>query len=501
MTETVRDGPDHPVERLDVIVVGAGLSGIGAAWHLRHALPHKSFTMLEARDEIGGTWDLFRYPGIRSDSDLHTYGYGFKPWTDDDAIADGPSIMRYLDETVDENGLRPHIRFGHRVVRAAWSSADACWTVEVERTDSGETVLMQSSWLIATTGYFRYDRGYLPDLPGIERFEGTVVHPQAWPEGLVYEDKRVVVIGSGATAVTLVPAMAEQTAHATMLQRSPTYYITLPQQDALANLARRFLSPERAYAWTRSKNVRSQAFFYRLSRRRPKLVKRLLIRNVAKQLPDGYDVARHFTPTYDPWDQRVCLTPGGDLFRAISSGRASVVTDTIETFTERGIRLASGDELEADIVVTATGLDLLALGGIVVDVDGQRMEAGDRLVYKSVMLSDVPNLAFVFGYTNASWTLKVDLVCEWVCRCIAFLDRNGYASAVPVNRDPAMATSPMLEFGAGYVQRALDRFPRQGTGPWSVAMRYADDARRLREDEIDDGVLCFSRARTRAPAR
>ena len=476
-----------------MIIVGAGLSGIGAAWHLRHALPHKSFTMLEARDEIGGTWDLFRYPGIRSDSDLHTYGFAFKPWTDDDAIADGPSILRYLDETVEESGLRPHIRFGHRVVRASWSTADACWTVEAQRTDTGETVVMQSAWLFATTGYFRYDHGHQPELPGIERFGGTVVHPQAWPDGLDYAGKRVVVVGSGATAVTLIPAMAGTATHVTMLQRSPTYYITLPQQDALANLARRFLSPERAYAWTRRKNVTSQAFFYRLSRRRPNLVKRMLVRNVAKQLPEGYDVARHFTPTYDPWDQRVCLTPGGDLFRAISSGAASVVTDTIDTFTERGIRLSSGDEIEADIVVTATGLELLALGGMDVEVDGRTMEVGERLVYKSTMLSDVPNFAFVFGYTNASWTLKVDLVCEWVCRCIAFMDRNGYVSAVPVNRDPAMATGPMLEFGAGYVQRALDRFPRQGAGPWAVSMSYAADARRLRDGDIDDGVLQLTR--------
>jgi len=486
------------MERVDVVIVGAGLSGIGAAWHLRDALPHKSFTLLEARDEIGGTWDLFTYPGIRSDSDLHTYGFAFKPWTEDDAIADGPSILRYLEETVDENDLRPHIRFGHRVVRASWSTADACWTVEAERTHTGDAVVFECTWLVATTGYFRYDHGHLPEFPGIERFTGTVVHPQAWPEDLDYGGKRVVVIGSGATAATLIPAMAPRAAHVTMLQRSPTYYITLPQQDALANLARRFLSPERAYAWTRRKNVASQAFFYRLSRRRPKLVKRLLVRNVAKQLPEGYDVGRHFTPTYDPWDQRVCLTPGGDLFRAISSGRASVVTDTIDAFTERGIRLTSGEELDADIVVTATGLELLALGGMEVEVDGQPTDVGEHLVYKSVMLSDVPNLAFVFGYTNASWTLKVDLVCEWVCRCIAFMDRNGYVTAVPVNGDAQMPTSPMLEFGAGYVQRALDRFPRQGTGPWAVSMSYADDARRLREGEIDDGVLQLAPAASRA---
>jgi cation diffusion facilitator CzcD-associated flavoprotein CzcO len=486
-------------EHFDVVIVGAGLSGIGAAWHLRHALPHKTFTILEARDAIGGTWDLFRYPGIRSDSDLHTYGYAFKPWTEDDAIADGPAILGYLSETVDENHLRPHIHFGLRVLRVEWSGDDARWTVEAERTGGGEgggeRVELTCSWVLATTGYFRYERGFLPEFAGLDRFRGEVVHPQHWPEDLDYEGKRIVVIGSGATAATLIPALSERAGHVTMLQRSPTYYITLPKQDPIANLCYRFLPERRAHAWTRRKNERQQRAFYRFSRKRPALAKKFLVGNVAKRLPDGYDVAKHFTPSYDPWDQRVCLTPGGDLFRAISSGKASVVTDTIDTFTERGIRLTSGEELEADIVVTATGLDLLALGGMEVVVDGVTMAPGDRLVYKSLMLSDVPNFAFVFGYTNASWTLKVDLVCEWVCRCLAFMDRNGYATAVPVSTDPAMPTKPMLEFGAGYVQRAVERWPRQGTGPWSVQMSFKDDEQRLCHDRVDDGVLRFTRAR------
>jgi len=485
-------------EVLDVVIVGAGISGIGAACHLRTALPDVSFAILESRDAIGGTWDLFRYPGIRSDSDLHTYGYAFKPWTDDDAIAAGDKILRYLGETVDEHDLRPHIRFGHRVATASWSSVEALWTVTGERTDTGEAYVVRGRWLFATTGYFRYDHGHVPELPGLDRFAGPVVQPQHWPEDLDVAGKRIVVIGSGATAATLVPALAERDAHVTMLQRSPTYYVSLPKQDPLANLARRWLSPERAYAWTRRKNVTTQAIFYRLCRTRPDLMKKVLVRGVAKQLPEGYDVDRHFTPTYGPWDQRVCFTPGGDVFRAISSGRASVVTDTIETFTETGIRLASGAELDADIVVLATGLELLALGGIAVDVDGNAVEAADRVVYKSAMLSGVPNLTFLFGYTNASWTLKVDLVCAWVCRCLALMRQRAYDAAVPVV-DPAMPTAPMLDLTSGYIQRARDRFPKQGTGPWAVSTRYRDDERRLLRDPIDDGVLQLSRVR--APAR
>ena len=496
--------PSHPPaptaapglpDRVDVVIVGAGLSGIGAAWHLRHALGHLTFVILEGRDALGGTWDRFRYPGIRSDSDLHTYGYAFKPWTGDDAIASGPAILRYLEETVDEAELRPHLHFRRRVERISWSGDDACWTVEVVDAATGAAARVRCSWVVATTGYFRYDHGHTPDLPGRDRFTGPVVHPQDWPPDLEVAGRHVVVIGSGATAATLVPALADLGARVTMVQRSPTYYLTVATRDALANLARRFVSPGRAYAWTRRKNVRSQSVFYRLSRRYPNAVKRLLVRNVAKQLPPGYDVERHFTPRYDPWDQRICLTPDGDLFAAISAGTVEVVTDTLETFTERGLRTTSGVELEADVVVTATGLDLLAFGGIEIVVDGVRMDPGERLVYKSVMVSDVPNFAFVFGYTNASWTLKVDLVCEWLCRCLAHLEHSGATTAVAVNDDPTMVTGPMLEFGAGYVQRSLPDFPRQGTGVWSVAMRYADDERRLRREPLVDGVLRFSGSR------
>jgi len=480
-------------ESVDVVIVGAGISGIGAAVHLRTRLPHKRFVILEGRDAIGGTWDLFRYPGIRSDSDLHTYGYAWKPWTDDDAIAAGDKILHYLDEVVEEHALHPTIRFGHRVVRASWSGDRGTWTVEADGPEG--PVVLECAWLLGTTGYYRYDHGYEPDFPGLGDYRGTLVHPQHWPADLEVADRSVVVIGSGATAATLVPALAEEGARVTMLQRSPTYYVSLPRQDRLANLARRWMSPERAYAWTRRKNVGTQATFYALCRARPEMMKRFLVKGVAKQLPEGYDVARHFTPTYGPWDQRVCFTPGGDIFRAISSGRASVVTDTVDTFTEAGIRLASGEEIPADVVVLATGLELLALGGIEVDVDGVALDVGTHLVYKSGMLADVPNLLFVFGYVNASWTLRVDLICEWLCRCLAFMDRRGFDVAVPVNDDPGMPTAPMLDLSAGYVQRAVDRLPMQGTGPWRTAMRYRDDVRRLRDEPVDDGVLRFSRVR------
>jgi cation diffusion facilitator CzcD-associated flavoprotein CzcO len=487
---------ERPPEHLDVVIVGAGLSGIGAAYHLQRELPGKRYTILEAREALGGTWDIFRYPGIRSDSDLHTYGYAFKPWTDEKSIAGGAAILDYLRETAAENGIDAHIRFGYRVTRVEWSSEDACWSVRAERADGGEEVLLTCSWLIGASGYFSYEHGYEPRFEGAERFGGTIVHPQHWPEDLDYEDKRVVVIGSGATAVTLVPAMAEEAAHVTMLQRSPTYVVSLPERDVIANLLGRVLPAEKAYALTRSKNIWLQRTIYELSQSQPWLVKRLLRRSLERRLPSGYDVDRHFTPSYDPWDQRLCAVPDGDLFAAISAGSASVVTDRIVEFTERGIRLASGAELEADIVVTATGLDLLALGGMEIVVDAELVSLPEKLVYKSAMLSDVPNMMFVFGYTNSSWTLKLDLVCDYACRLIAYMDRAGHASCTPVNRDASMPTRPFLDFGAGYVKRAVDRFPQQGTsGPWQVKMSYAQDLRVLRDGALDDGVLSFTRAR------
>lgn len=483
-------------EHLDVVIIGAGLSGIGAAYHLQQAQPGRSYAILESRQATGGTWDLFRYPGIRSDSDLHTYGYAFKPWTNEKSIADGPAILDYIRETARENGIDGRIRFGHHVSRVEWSSEDSMWTVHAEQ--DGRERRLRCTWLICATGYFRYDQGYLPHFEGIERFKGAVVHPQHWPEDLDYTGKRVVVIGSGATAVTLVPAMTDRAAHVTMLQRSPTYVISLPEKDGLANLLKRLLPAERAYAITRRKNIWLQRTVYQLSRSHPALVKRLLRRSLERKLPPGYDIERHFTPFYDPWDQRLCAVPDGDLFAAISSGRASIVTDRIEEITERGIRLASGGELEADVIVTATGLDLLALGGMEVAVDGQPLSLPEHLVYKSAMLSDVPNMVFVFGYTNSSWTLKLDLVCDWLCRLMSYMDSRGYDSCTPVNDDVSMPTRPFLDFGAGYVRRAVDRFPRQGTyGPWQVKMSYAEDVRVLRDGPIEDRALRFgTRARS-----
>ncbi|HTZ86313.1 MAG TPA: NAD(P)/FAD-dependent oxidoreductase [Solirubrobacteraceae bacterium] len=499
VTEPAAVRPERAAEHVDVVIVGAGLSGIGAAYHLQRAMPSKSYAILEGRDAVGGTWDLFRYPGIRSDSDLHTFGYAFKPWTNRKSIADGPSILRYIRDTASENGIERRIRFGHRVTRAEWSSAEARWTVHVVRADTGEQLQMTCSWLFGATGYYRYEQGYQPAFEGSERFAGRIVHPQHWPEDLDYGGKRVVVIGSGATAVTLVPAMTDRAAHVTMLQRSPTYVISLPEEDALANLLGRVLPAERAYAITRRKNIWLQKTFYKLSQSRPELVKRVLRRGLERRLPPGYDIDRHFTPAYNPWDQRLCAVPDGDLFAAISKGKASVVTDRIETFTERGIRLLSGEELPADIVVTATGLDLVALGEIELVVDGEPVALAERLVYKSAMLGGVPNMAFVFGYTNASWTLKLDLVCEYVCRLLAHMDRFGYDNCTPVNANETMPTRPFLDFEAGYVKRALHKFPKQGAyGPWKVKMSYAEDQRVLRDGPVEDGVLAFARSRSAA---
>ena len=481
-------------EWFDVVVVGAGVSGIGAAWHLQTELPALSFTMLEARDAIGGTWDLFRYPGVRSDSDVQTYAYAWKPWTNDDTVAEGDAILRYLDDAVDEHDLRRHVQFGRRVRRIEWSSTESCWTLDVEHVDTGETTRLRCWWIVASTGYYRYDQGHLPEFAGLDRYRGAYFHAQGWPDGLAVDGARVVVIGSGATAATLVPALADRGAHVTMLQRSPSYYLSLPAHDPIAAALERHLPPARSEVWTRRKNQATQALFFRLCRWFPGPMRRVLVADATRRLPEGYDVATHFTPSYAPWDQRMCVVPDGDLFRAISSGRADVVTGVIDTFTEQGIRLVTGDELEADVVVAATGLEVLALGDMQVVVDGEVLAAGERVVYKSVMLSDVPNLAYVFGYTNASWTLKVDLACTWVCRVLAHMRLAGATKAVVSPDDPTMPTRSMLDLAAGYLTRAGDRIPRQGTGVWSVPKSFRADARRLLHDPIDDGVLQFTRA-------
>ncbi|MFL5843425.1 MAG: flavin-containing monooxygenase [Solirubrobacteraceae bacterium] len=487
---------DRPVatDHVDVLIVGAGISGIGAAWHLQDKQPHKTYAVLEAREAIGGTWDLFRYPGIRSDSDLHTFGYAFKPWTGDKAIADGDAIRAYIRETAEDAGIDRHIRFGHRVLRAAFDTATARWTVEVEQVATGETVVMTANWLFGASGYYRYDEGFTPEFEGTQRFAGRIVHPQQWPEDLDYAGKRVVVIGSGATAVTLIPAMAGEAEHVTMLQRSPSYVLPLPSRDPIADALRKVLSEERAYAITRRKNILRQRGVYAFCRRFPSAARRLIRWVNEKQLPDSCDVDVHFKPKYDPWDQRLCAVPDADLYKALRRGNASVVTDHIETFTEHGILLRSGQELEADIVVTATGLNLLAFGGMELSVDGEAVSLPDTVAYKGLMLSGVPNFAYAIGYTNSSWTLKVDLVCEFFCRLLGHLDARGLDACVPEPGDAEMPTRPLLDFQAGYVLRALDRFPRQGeVEPWHLAMSYAKDVKYLREGAIDDGTLrCFA---------
>jgi cation diffusion facilitator CzcD-associated flavoprotein CzcO len=483
------------LEHVDVLIVGAGLSGIGAACHLQTNCPGKSYAILEARDRIGGTWDLFRYPGIRSDSDMYTLGYSFRPWREDKSIADGSSILEYVRQTAKEHAIEQKIRFDHRVMRAEWSTEDARWTVEATRGDTEETVSMTASFLLTCSGYYRYDEGYTPDFPGTERFAGRIVHPQHWSENVDYAGKRVVVIGSGATAVTLVPAMARSAAHVTMLQRSPSYIVSLPAEDPIGKQLHRFLPAKVSAPILRWKNVLLTMGSFQLSRRRPGLMRRLVRKGLQRQLPAGYDIDTHFNPNYDPWDQRLCLVPNGDLFEAISDGSASVVTDHIETFTEKGIKLVSGSELEADLVVTATGLNLLALGGIEIAVDGRGVTLSETMSYKGMMLSGVPNFAFAVGYTNASWTLKCDLTCEYVCRLLNHMDKLGHKQCVPYNRDPSVRELPFLDFSSGYVQRSIDKFPKQGSkAPWRLHQNYALDIFNLKFGSLEDSAMEFSGA-------
>ena len=485
------------MEHFDVLIVGAGLSGIGAAHYVQTRCPWARYAIFEARDAIGGTWDLFRYPGVRSDSDMFTLGYSFRPWTSEHAIADGESILRYIEDTAREAGIDRRIRFGHRIVGADWCSDTARWTITAQRTDTGETVEVTCGFLFSCTGYYRYDRGHLPDFAGMERFRGPIVHPQAWPADLDYADRRVVVIGSGATAVTLVPALAATAAHVTMLQRSPSYIASLPARDPLANFLQRVLPRRWSAPVVRWYKALLTQWVYALSRRRPQLVKRLLRKGVERRLPPGYDIDTHFAPRYDPWDQRLCAAPDGDLFEAITAGTASVVTDHIETFTERGLLLRSGRMLDADVIVTATGLELLFVGGTQLTVDGEPIDVAHKLVYKGMMLEGVPNLAIAVGYTNASWTLKCDLTCDYVTRLLVHMQEAGWEQCTPVNRDTAVSTEPLLGLTSGYVQRAIDRFPKQGSKePWRVHQSYLRDYRAMKTQPIDDGALVFS-----SPAR
>ncbi len=482
--------PEPTVDHVDVLIVGAGLSGIGAACHLQDECPGKTFAIVEARGRSGGTWDLFRYPGVRSDSDMYTLAYSFRPWTGTRAIADGPSILGYIRETARQRGIEPKIRYHSRVVDARWSSVEARWTVAIERTDTSERQHMTCCFLFANTGYYRYDAGYTPRFEGRARFGGRIVHPQDWPEDLDCTGQRVVVIGSGATAVTLVPALARQARHVTMLQRSPSYIASVPDRDPLDDLVRRVLPAETAGRLLRWKYMALAWVVFQLSRHAPRRMSGWLRGGVARQLPEGYDVGTHFTPAYQPWDQRLCFAPDGDLFRAITDGSVSVVTDRITSFTETGLLLESGQVLEADLVVTATGITLLMLGGMTISVDGRGVDLSEAVTYKSLMIGGVPNLAFTFGYTNSSWTLKSDLAARYLCRLLHHMDEHGFSVCIPTPPDPSMPTAPYLDLSSGYIRRSPDEFPKQGTtAPWRVRHNYPFDLVTFRYGRVDDGVL------------
>ena len=489
------------VERVDVVVVGAGLSGIGAGYHLQTMSPDRSYVILEGRDGLGGTWDLFKYPGVRSDSDMHTLGFSFKPWTEAKSIADGPSILKYLKETVAQFGIDQHIRYGQLVTRAEWSSDDATWTVTSTDKHTGASKTIECSFLFMCSGYYSYKKGHTPEFAGRERFTGTIVHPQEWPLNLDYAGKRVVVIGSGATAVTIVPSMAENAAHVTMLQRSPTYMVSRPDHDALANRMRKVLPEKIAYNITRFKNTWRQQLVYNKTRTDPDKVKNLLLGGIQLELGADYDIAKHFTPNYNPWDQRLCLVPNGDFFKAMREGKASVVTDHIASFTETGIQLASGEHLEADVIVTATGLELVTLGEMDFIVDGKQVDFSQTWTYKGFAYSDIPNMASTFGYINASWTLRSDLTAEYVCRLLNHMRKKSVAQCTPRLReqDRNMKQRPWIDgFSSGYMQRMMHRMPRQGDHePWINPQNYRRDKKMFKHSPIDDGVMQFTKQSTR----
>ena len=476
-------------EHFDVVIIGAGLSGIGAGYHLQTQLPGKSYCILERREAIGGTWDLFKYPGIRSDSDMNTLGYRFRPWRSDNVLADGPAIKEYVEDTADEYAITDKIRFGAYAKHASFDSASATWTVTFEQ--GGESKTITASYLWSCSGYYNYDEGHTPEFAGIEDFAGQLVHPQFWPEDLDYAGKKVVVIGSGATAVTLVPSMAGEAAHVTMLQRSPTYILSIPRTDPLGSTMRRIMPEKAAAGVARWRNVLLQAGLYHASQHLPQVVRKGIRKATIAQLPEDYDVDTHFKPSYDPWDQRMCMVPNGDLFKSIRKGEASIVTDRIDRFTEKGIRLASGEELEADIVITATGLKLQLFGGMTAEVDGVKVEPHEHIVYKGAMLDGVPNFFFVIGYTNASWTLKADLVSEYVVRVLKEMAAKGEKLVEPVRPD-GVSTVPLMSLASGYVQRATPELPQAGDrGHWQMPNNYLLDVVRLRRSKLRDGALTF----------
>jgi len=479
------------IEHFDVLIVGAGISGIGAAYHLQKKSPNRSFLILEGRENLGGTWDLFRYPGIRSDSDMYTLGYSFKPWKEENAIAEGDKILKYLNETVDENDFRDQIRFSHRVTRSNWSSTDSCWYVDATRSD-GEQITFSCNYLFMCSGYYNYDQGYLPQFEGSADFKGPIIHPQKWDANVDYKDKKVVVIGSGATAVTLVPTMAKDAAHVTMLQRSPTYIVSRPAQDKIALWLRKWLPAKVAYKLVRTKNVLMTIFMFNLARKKPDGFKAKLLELVREEMGPDYDVDKHFTPSYNPWDQRLCLVPDSDLFDCIKDGSASVVTDHIERFTKTGIKLSSGEEIEADIIVPATGLQLQSLGGMSLAVNGDNIEISKTTNYKGMSLSNVPNFAWTVGYTNASWTLKADLTSDYVCRLLNYMEKKGYKSCTPILKGEDAGEAPLLDFTSGYIQRSIGDLPKQGSvPPWKNHQNYIADLMHLKFEKIDDGIMKF----------
>ncbi|MFT4568685.1 MAG: monooxygenase [Saprospiraceae bacterium] len=477
----------------DVLIIGAGISGISAAYYLQTDSPNKNYKILEGRGRLGGTWDLFKYPGIRSDSDMYTLGFAFKPWIDPKAIADGPSILRYLDETVAEFGIDQHIEYNCSVTSASWDSRTSLWTLEV--IDGVKDIIMQytCNFISMCAGYYNYDKGYTPDFPNMDKYQGVLIHPQIWPQDIDYTDKNVVVIGSGATAVTLIPELAKKATHVTMLQRSPTYIASGPDEDKIANWMNRWLPSKLAYSISRWRKILFQRFSYAIARKYPKTMKRLLIKGVKKELGEGYDIEKNFTPNYNPWDQRICLVPNGDLFEAIKDGSATVVTDHIESFTDKGITLKSGDELECDIIVSATGLELKFMGGIDFYIDGVLVDFSETVSYKSLMFSNVPNLSLAFGYTNASWTLKCDLSNQYVCRLLNHMDAHGFTEACPRQNDPTLEMAPWLDFTSGYIVRYIDNLPKVGNkGPWQLQHNYLHDRKMIIKGKVDDGYMEFS---------
>ena len=483
------------MNHIDVVVVGAGISGIGAAYNLKTRCPQKSFTILEGRANIGGTWDLFKYPGIRSDSDMHTMGFKFKPWNSPKTIADGPAILSYLEETIEENDLRKKIQFNKKVIDASWSSIEALWTLEVEDQSDKTIEKTTCNILYLCGGYYNYDKGYTPEFKGVENFKGQIIHPQKWPEDLDYSDKEVVIIGSGATAVTIVPSMAEKVKHITMLQRSPTYYFAAPDEDVIGNFIKKFTTNRLGYFLVRWKNILLGRFMLSRMRKNPEKIKTQLIDQVRDHLGEDYDVDKHFTPRYMPWDQRLCLVPNGDIFNAINSGKASVVTDTIDTFTEEGIKLDSGEELEADIIITATGLNMQLLNGINIKIDNETLDISKKLQYKTMMFSDVPNLIATFGYTTASWTLGADLISEYACKLINLLDKKGCNYFCPQSGDDVTSENDYLDLSSGYIERVKHQLPKQGSrDPWINTQDYLKDITQIRFKSLEDQDLKFKKA-------